>query len=869
MAGASGDTTSSGTSGSDNLIGGSGNDTLSGGGGSDFLNGGSGSDTLDGGSGADTVLGGSGADRLIYRAWENLWGSASGTYIAYDRYDGGNGAVKAGTTGTELDTLVVYLSNDQMNNAAFMAAFTAEWAQYQAFIALHLNRNTGQADQTEFTFQTINLKVSAVENASYGLDPNSPDANNDSATTNEDSAVVINVLANDTDGNGDALTITKVNGQNISVGGSVAVTGGSVTLGADGKLTFTPTADFNGSTSFTYTVSDGGLTDTATVNVTVNAIADIVGDSATTNEDTSVTTNVLANDSFENSGAAVTGVTQGAHGTVVNNGDGTVTYTPNADYNGTDSYTYTVSSGGVTETATVNVTINAVADIANDSATTNEDNSVTTNVLANDTFEGTPVVTGVTQGAHGSVVNNNDGTVTYTPNADYNGSDSYTYTVTSGGVTETATVNVTINAVADIANDSASTNEDTAVTTNVLANDTFEGTPSVTGVTQGAHGTVTNNYDGTVTYTPNADYNGSDSYTYTVTSGGVTETATVNVTVNAVADIANDSATTNEDTSVTTNVLANDTFEGTPVVTGVTQGAHGTVVNNNDGTVTYTPNADYNGADSYTYTVTSGGVTETATVNVTINAVADIANDSASTNEDTAVTTDVLANDTFEGSPVVTGVTQGAHGSVVNNGDGTVTYTPNADYNGPDSYTYTVTSGGVTETATVNVTVNAVADIVGDSASTNEDTSVTTNVLANDTFEDSPSVTGVTQGAHGSVVNNGDGTVTYTPNADYNGTDSYTYTVTSGGVTETATVNVTINAVTDIVDDSATTNEDSAVTTNVLANDTFEGTPSVTGVTQGAHGTVVNNNDGTLTYTPNADYNGTDIYTPTPSRRAA
>jgi hypothetical protein len=447
MAGASGTTTSSGTSGSDTLIGGSGNDTLSGGAGSDFLNGGSGNDTLDGGSGADTVLGGSGADRLIYRAWENLWGSSSGTYVWYDQYDGGNGAVKAGTTGTELDTLIVYLSNDQMNNAAFMAAFTAEWAQYQAFIAAHLNKNTGQADQTEFTFHTINLKVTAVENASYGLDPNSPDANNDSATTNEDNAVIINVLANDTDGNGDALTIAKVNGQAIAVGGSVAVTGGTVTLGADGKLTFTPTADFNGSTSFTYTVSDGGLTDTATVNVTVNAVADIVGDSATTNEDTSVTTNVLANDSFENSGAAVTAVTQGAHGTVVNNHDGTVTYTPNADYYGTDSYTYTVTSGGVTETATVNVTINAVADIVADSVTTNEDTAVTTNVLANDTFEGSPVVTAVTQGAHGTVVNNNNGTVTYTPNADYNGSDSYTYTVTSGGVTETATVNVTINAV--------------------------------------------------------------------------------------------------------------------------------------------------------------------------------------------------------------------------------------------------------------------------------------------------------------------------------------------------------------------------------------------------------------------------------------
>src|SRR4029078_13034743 len=103
-----------------------------------------------------------------------------------------------------------------------------------------------------------------------------------------------------------------------------------------------------------------------------------------------------------------------------------------------------------------------------------------------------------------------------------------------------------------------------------------------------------------------------------------------------------------------------DTFEGTPVVTGVTQGANGTVTNNNDGTVTYTANADFTGTDSYPYTVTSGGVTETATVNVTVNAVADIVGDSATTNEHTPVTTNVLANDKFEGSPAVTAATPGA-----------------------------------------------------------------------------------------------------------------------------------------------------------------------------------------------------------------
>ena len=645
-------------------------------------------------------------------------------------------------------------------------------------------------------------------------------------------------------------------------------------IDANGNLTYTAAPDANGVATVSVRIHDDGGTanggvDTSaiqTFTITITAVTDIAADTISTSEDVAVDSNLLTNDNFEGD-EVITAVTQGTNGTVtiVDGAAGTVRYTPNADWNGTDSYTFTVTSGGVTETATVNVTVTPVVDIATDTATTTEETAVTTNVLANDTFEGTPVVTAVTQGTNGTVtiLDANLGTVRYTPNADFNGTDSYSYTVTSGGVTETAIVNVTVTVVVDIAADTISTNEDTDVTSNLLTNDNFEGAEVITAVTQGTNGTVTiiDGAAGTVRYTPNADFNGTDSYTYTVTSPtGITETATVTVTVNAVADIVADSATTAEDTAVTTNVLANDNFEGTPVITAVTQGSNGSVAIVS-GQVVYTPNADFNGTDSYTYTVTSGGVTETATVNVTVTAVVDIANDTASTAEDTAVTTDVLANDNFEGTPVITSVTQGANGAVAIF-SGQVRYTPNADFNGTDSYTYTVTSGGVTETATVNVTISAVADIANDTATTAEDTAVTTNVLANDSFEGTAVITGVTQGANG-VVAIVSGQVRYTPNADFNGTDSYTYTVTSGGVTETATVNVTVTAVADIVADSISVNEDGSVTSNLLTNDTFEATPTITAVTQGANGTVaiVNGALGTVSYTPSGNFNGTDSYT--------
>ncbi|MCA9938168.1 MAG: tandem-95 repeat protein, partial [Anaerolineales bacterium] len=280
----------------------------------------------------------------------------------------------------------------------------------------------------------------------------------------------------------------------------------------------------------------------AAATLIINSLNDpptAVDDSATTPEDTPITVDVLANDSDPNGDAlTVSGVTQPTHGVVVNNG-ADVTYTPDADYNGPDSFTYTISDGnGGTDTATVSLTIAPVNDAPvalNDSDTTLEDVPVTIDVLANDTdVDGDALtVSAMTQPTHGGVVNNGTD-VTYTPDADYNGLDSFTYTVNDGhGGTDTATVAVIVTAVGDAPiamNDSATTPEDTPVTIDVLANDfDGDGDPlTVTAVSTATHGTVALNPDSSVTYTPDADYHGSDSFTYTVSDGnGGTDTATV------------------------------------------------------------------------------------------------------------------------------------------------------------------------------------------------------------------------------------------------------------------------------------------------------------------------------------------------------
>ena len=251
-----------------------------------------------------------------------------------------------------------------------------------------------------------------------------------------------------------------------------------------------------------------------------------------------------------------------------------------------------------------------------------------------------------------------------------------------------------------------------------------------------------------------------------------------------------------KDTPETIDVLANDNFAGSVTVTAVTQGTNGTVTFLADGNVTYTPNSDFHGTDSFTYTVTTDeGSVETAAVSVTVNPLIDVVDDTLTTNEDTPGSINVLtSNDTFSGPVTITGVTQGANGTVTFLADGTVTYTPVADFSGTDSFTYTTTTDeGLTETATVNVVVNQVADVLADIAVTNEDTAVNINVSANDTFSTLSSVTSVTQGANGRVVLEANGTVTYTPDSDFHGTDSFTYSVVAtGGVIETGTVTVVV-----------------------------------------------------------------------------
>jgi large repetitive protein len=711
-----------------------------------------------------------------------------------------------------------------------------------------------------------------------------PVAVNDVAATNEDAPVTIAVLANDSDPDGDTLTVT-----------TAAAANGTVVINANGTITYTPNTNFNGTDTITYTISDGnGGTSQATVTVTVAPVNDppvAKPDTATTAEDAPVTVAVLANDTDLDGDPLTVTVATAPNGSVVINPDGTITYTPNANFNGTDTITYTISDGqGGFATSTVTIVVAPVNDApvaVNDVATTNEDAPLKISPLLNDTdVEGDPLTITAASSPNGKVTVNPDGTITYVPNPNFNGTDTITYTISDGkGGTSTATITVTAAPVNDppvAVNDAAATNEDTPVTIAVLANDTdLDGDPlSVVAATAG-NGTVVINPDGTVTYTPKANFFGVDTITYTISDGkGGTSTATVTVTVASVNDVpvaTNDVATTSEDAPVTIPVLANDSdADGDPLVVTAASAPNGTVVINPDGTITYTPNANFNGTDTITYTISDGkGGFSTATVTVSVAPVNDppvAVNDVAATNEDTPLVMSPLVNDSdLDGNPLTITAANAPNGTVVINANGTITYTPNANFNGTDVITYTISDGaGGFSTATITVSVTPVNDppvAIPDTATTNEETPVTVNVLGNDRdVEGDPLTVTAASAPNGTVTINPDGTLRYVPNANFFGTDTITYTISDGkGGTATSIVTMTVINTNDLpiaVNDVATTLEDTPVSLNVLTNDSDpDGNPLTVVKAVAPNGTVVIGVEGKITYTPNLNFNGTDIIT--------
>ncbi len=720
-----------------------------------------------------------------------------------------------------------------------------------------------------------------------------PIADDETITVTEDSSNnSIAVLTGDSDRNGDLLSITAVGATNR--GGVVTISGS--------QLSYTPTANFFGSETFTYTVNDGhGGSDIGAVTVQVTSVNDAPianPDSSTLAEDSSNNLlSVLGNDSdIENDSLTISAVGAVSHGTLVNLGS-QLRYTPTANYFGSEVFTYTVSDGnGGSDTTSVTLTVTSVNDapLANpDSSTFAEDSSNNLlSVLGNDSDieNDTLTITAIGTVSHGTLANLGS-QLRYTPTANYFGSEVFTYTVSDGnGGSDTTSVTLTITSVNDVpvANpDTATLAEDSSNNLlSVLGNDSDieNDTLNITAVGAVSHGTLAN-LGSQLRYTPTANYFGSEVFTYTVSDGnGGSDTASVTLTITSVNDapIANpDSSTLAEDSSNNLlSVLGNDSDieNDTLNITAVGAVSHGTLANL--GTqLRYTPTANYFGSEVFTYTVSDGnGGNDTTSVTLTVTSINDapLANpDSSTLAEDSSNNLlSVLDNDSDieNDSLTITAIGAVSHGTLVNLGS-QLRYTPTANYFGSEVFTYTVSDGnGGSDTTSVTLTITSVNDAPlanPDTATLTEDSSNNLlNVLGNDSDieNDSLTISAVGTVSHGTLVNLGS-QLRYTPTANYFGSEVFTYTVNDGnGGNDTTSVTLTVTSVNDAPlanPDSSTLAEDSSNNLlSVLGNDSDieNDTLSITAVGVVSHGTLANLGS-QLRYTPTANYFGSEVFT--------
>jgi len=715
-----------------------------------------------------------------------------------------------------------------------------------------------------------------------------PIARDDTVSVVEDSgATAIDVLGNDADPDNNVLAVN-----------SAGPAGHGTVLVAAGQVQYTPAPGYTGPDAFPYTITNSkGLSASATVHITVTAGtpppppppkagAPVArDDTATTAYAQPVTVGVLGNDSDPNSyPLTVTAATTPAHGSSHVNGDGTITYTPNAAFTGSDRFTYSIDNahGG---TASANVTIvvqpPSPPQARDDSATTGFATPVDIAVLANDSSPaGYPLsVSEVGTPSNGSTKILTGGAVRYTPALGFTGTDTFAYKVDDGhGGVAGANVTVTVlpqSGTFQLRDDTATTANATPVSIDVLANDSAPDgdTLTIKKITTPQHGTAVFSAGGIV-YTPSAAFNGgTDTFEYTAGDGSQTATAKVTVTVlpPGLPVAQNDTATTPFNSPVTIAVLANDSDpHGYPLtVESVTTPVHGSTAINPNGTVTYTPQTTFAGDDTFSYTINNGhGGTATANATVTVLQPAPpVAQaDTATTPFNKPISIAVLSNDSDPAnlSLSVTQVTQPANGSTSLGTGGAVTYTPHTNFIGNDSFSYTISDGFHSTSANVSVTVQqplppvAVPDSIPIPFGT---TSVKVSVLANDSDPNALplTVTAVTQPANAAAHTtvNLDGTITYQPDPEKTGSDTFSYTITNHYFTASALVTVTVQAPLPPVarNDSMAIAFNTPTTVPVLSNDTDPNgihliildpvtTPAV-------HGdTTVNNSDGTITYTP-------------------
>ncbi len=612
----------SGGGGNDKLIGGDGDDSLSGGGGDDVLAGGDGNDWALGGRGDDTLNGGDGDDRLVGEQGDDTLSGGTGNDVLVggtgnDLIRGGSGVDKADYAGNSsaytfslLGTRLLVqrgTSTDQVTSDVELLRFNDK------IIDLRLPTLTGGADHTEIS---------------------------------EDGRVTLDVLGNDLSA---FVDLTTANITAFTQGAN-----GTVTDNGDGTFTYVPDANFSGTDTFTYTLSDISGRTPITVTVTVD-VAPVNDAPVATNGAVTVAedqaggiaidvASLISDVETADGSLTVSATVPAAQGSVSVSGT-VITFTPALNFNGPASISYSVSDGSMSSNGSIAVTVTAADDNptapGTNSVTTNEDTASSPINIGGADVDGDALTYTVKSGSEpaNGTVTFAGGAFVYTPNTNANGVDTFTIEVSDGAGTKAEqVVSVTITPVNDApvaTNGAVTVAEDQAggiaidVASLISDVETADGSLTVSATVPAAQGSVS--VSGTViTFTPALNFNGPASISYSVSDGSMSSNGSIAVTVTAADDNptapGTNSVTTNEDTASSPINIGGADVDGDALTYTVKSGsepANGTVTFAG-GAFVYTPNANANGVDTFTIEVSDGAGTKAEqVVSVTITPVND------------------------------------------------------------------------------------------------------------------------------------------------------------------------------------------------------------------------------------------------------
>ena len=558
-----------------------------------------------------------------------------------------------------------------------------------------------------------------------------------------------------------------------------------------------------------FKASDGEAgSNTATITISVASVNDkpvVAGQSVNVDEDGSVSITLEGSDA-DGDGLSFTVVSQPKNGALSGTAPN-LTYSPKANYSGSDSFTFKTSDGEIdSNTATVTISVASVNDkpvVAGQSVNVDEGEPVSITLTGSDEDGDDLTFTVVSQPESGTL----SGTapnLTYSPKANYSGSDSFMFKASDGEAgSNTATITISVASVNDkpvVAGQSVNVDEDGSVSITLEGSDADGDGLSFTVVSQPKNGALSGTAPN-LTYSPKANYSGSDSFTFKTSDGEIdSNTATVTISVASVNDepvVAGQSVEVNEDEEVSITLTGSDEDGDDLTFTVVSQPESGTL----SGTapnLTYSPKANYSGSDSFMFKASDGEAgSNTATITISVASVNDkpvVAGQSVNVDEDGSVSITLEGSDADGDGLSFTVVSQPKNGALSGTAPN-LTYSPKANYSGSDSFTFKTSDGEIdSNTATVTISVASVNDkpvVAGQSVEVNEGEPVSITLTGSDEDGDDLTFTVVSQPESGTLSGTAPN-LTYSPKANYSGSDSFTFKANDGTVdSSTATVSIT------------------------------------------------------------------------------